>query len=102
MTTFIKHTAVTVFASAIGLAGAGAALAAVTLGDDLGTTEEEVRAALTSQGYTITEIETENGELEAEVVLDGQEMEIVIDTTSGLVLEMELEDGADSDEDDDD
>lgn len=102
MTTIFKRAAVTGFAATIGLAGMGAALAAVTLGDNLGTTEEEIRAALTAKGYTVTEFETEGGELEAEVTLDGQEMEIVIDTTSGLVLEMELEDGDDSDEKADD
>lgn len=102
MNTLMKHSVVGGLVAAFVVGGMAAAIAAVTLGDQLGTSEEDIRAALTAKGYTVTEFETEDGELEAEVTLDGQEMEIVIDTTSGLVLEMELEDDADSDDKDDD
>ncbi len=102
MTTFLKRSSISGLTAAIILGGAGAAFAAVSLGDQLGTSEEEVRAALTTKGYTVTEFEIEEGELEVEVILDGQEMEIVIDTTSGLVLELELEDDKDSDDNDND
>lgn len=79
---------------------AGGAFAAVTVGDKVGTTEEDIRAALTDEGYVVEEIETENGEVEAEVSRDGQEIEVVVDGESGLILEMELEE-ADKDEDED-
>lgn len=68
----------------------GAALATVSLDDKLGSTEDDIRAALTAQGYTVLEFEVEGGDLEVEVSLDGREMEIGIDATSGMVLEMEL------------
>lgn len=88
--------------SATGLiASMGVALAAVSLGDNLGTTEADIRSALTSQGYTVEEFETEDGKLEAEVMKDGQEMEVVIDAKSGLVLELEQEDEDEGDKDDD-
>lgn len=93
--------ALTIFSVSGLIASMGVAAAAVSLGDKLGTTEEEVRSALTNQGYAVEEIETEDGKLEAEVTLDGQEMEVVVDANSGLVLELELEDEEDGDKDDD-
>ncbi|CTQ59258.1 hypothetical protein LA5095_03079 [Roseibium album] len=93
--------ALTIFSVSGLLASMGVAAAAVSLGDNLGTTEDDVRSALTSQGYTVEEVETEDGKLEAEVTLDGQEMEVVVDASSGLVLEVELEDDEDGDKDDD-
>lgn len=102
MKTPIKTSAIALM-SATGLVVAmGAAAAAVTVGDKLGTTEDEIRAVLTDQGYTVEEFEAEDSELEAEVTKDGQEMEVVIDAESGLVLELELEDGDEDDDDDKD
>jgi len=101
MKTWFKSPALTLFAATGLLASTGFALAAVSLGDKLGTTEDDIRTALTSQGYTVEEIEIEDGEIEAEVSLDGQEMEVVVDSKSGLVLEMELE-GLDEDTEKDD
>ncbi|MHA7772031.1 PepSY domain-containing protein [Roseibium sp. M-1] len=96
-----KNPALTLFSATGLLASTGIALAAVTAGDTLGTSEEDIRNALTSQGYTVEEIETEDGEIEAEVSLDGQEMEVVVDAKSGLVLEVELEEDESGEEDDD-
>lgn len=96
-----KSPALTLFSVTGLLASTGIALAAVSVGDTLGTTEDDVRAALTSQGYMVEEIETEDGEIEAEVSMDGQEMEVVVDAQTGQVLEMEL-DGPDESETDDD
>lgn len=42
----------------------GAALATVSLGDNVGTTEDDMRAALTAQGYTVLEFELEDGDPE--------------------------------------
>lgn len=75
------------------LAGIAAASAAVAVGDTLGTTEAVITTALEAQGYVVEEIETEDGNMEVEVVLDGTELEIVIDGQSGTVLETEIEDG---------
>ena len=57
--------ALTIFSVSGLIASMGVAAAAVSLGDKLGTTEEEVRSALTNQGYAVEEIETEDGKLEA-------------------------------------
>jgi len=102
MSSTFKSPALTLFSLAGLTASTGIALAAVTVGDTLGTTEEEIRAKLTAEGYTIDEIETEKDEIEAEVTLDGQQMEVVVDAKSGLVLEMELEEPEDEDGKDDD
>lgn len=96
-----KSPAVTLFSLTGLFASTGIALAAVSVGDTLGTTEEDIRSALTAEGYTVEEIETEDGEIEAEVTLDGQEMDVVVDARSGQVLEMELEGPEDGDMDDD-
>jgi len=101
MKTPFKSPALTLFSITGLLASTGIALAAVSVGDTLGTTEDDIRAALTAEGYMVEEIETEDGEIEAEVSLDGQEMEVVVDSQSGQVLEMELEGPEDEDMDDD-
>lgn len=75
------------------LVGLAAASAAVAVGDTLGTTEADITTALEAQGYVVEEIETEDGNMEVEVVLDGTELEFVIDGQSGTVLETETEDG---------
>lgn len=92
--------ALTLFSISGLVASMGVAAAAVSLGDKLGTSEDEIRSALTEQGYTVEEIEAEDGKLEAEVTLDGQEMEVVVDAASGMVLELELEEDEDSEDDD--
>ncbi|WP_299480789.1 PepSY domain-containing protein [uncultured Roseibium sp.] len=92
--------ALTLFSISGLVASMGVAAAAVSLGDKLGTSEDEIRSALTQQGYTVEEIEAEDGKLEAEVTLDGQEMEVVVDAASGMVLELELEKDEDSEDDD--
>jgi peptidase YpeB-like protein len=101
MKTPFKTSAIALLSTSGLLVAMGAAVAAVSVGDKLGTTEDDIRAALTGQGYTVEEFESEDGKLEAEVTMDGQEMEVVVDAQSGLVLELELEDG-DKDEKDDD
>lgn len=80
------------------LAGAFAALlmlspvvasAAVAEGDILGTSEMEIRAALERKGYEVTEIEIEDGVIEAEFIAQGTEMEIEVDSTTGQVLDVD-------------
>lgn len=73
----------------------GAALAAVSEGDVLGTTEADVRAALEAQGYVVTGIELEDDEIEADVTLDGAAFEIEVAVATGMVLEIEADDGDD-------
>lgn len=74
------------------------AIAAVSAGDQLGTTLDAVIAKLNDAGYEIQEIEREDGGLEVEAVLNGTTYEIMIDGETGSVTEIEIED---DDEDDD-
>lgn len=78
-----------------------AAQAEVSVGDILGTSETAIITALEAQGYTIEEIEAEDGEIEVDVMLNGQEMEIEIAADTGAITEVDIEDN-DSDDDDDD
>lgn len=75
------------------------AFAGVDVGQTLGTTESGVRAALTDLGYTVEEIEIEDGEIEAQVTLGGAEYEIEVAMDSGRIIEIELEDDEDGDDD---
>ncbi|MEP3277769.1 MAG: PepSY domain-containing protein [Stappiaceae bacterium] len=68
------------------------ALAEISVGDSVGKTEVEIRSALTKQGYSVEEIEQEDGKFEAEVALNGEKFEIEIDPQSGDVLEVEIDD----------
>jgi uncharacterized membrane protein YkoI len=68
------------------------AMANIAIGDTIGTDEAEIRAVVEAQGYTVQEIEIEDGEIEVEVLLDGVETELVVDMTTGIVTEIELDD----------
>ncbi len=68
------------------------AMANISVGDTVGTDEAEIRAVVEAQGYKVTEFEIEDGEIEVEVLLDGVETELVVDMTTGIVTEIELED----------
>lgn len=76
-----------------------AAFAGLDVGQSLGTTDADVRAALTGMGYEVHEIESEDGEIEAEVTLDGVAYEIEVAMDTGLITEIELEDDEDGDDD---
>lgn len=80
----------------------GAAFATVNLGDVLGTTEAAVTASLEAAGYQVLEIETEDGEIEADAELDGALFEFEVADDTGAVVEIEREDEDNADEDDDD
>lgn len=80
----------------------GAALAQINVGDELGSSETAVQAALEAQGYTITEIETEDGEIEVEATSGGQSFEFEVSPETGLVLAAYQEDDEDGEEDGDD
>lgn len=64
--------------------------------------EDTIIAQLEAQGYTVTEVETENGELHIEAEMDGVETEFTYDSTTGELLGSEVETEDDDDEDDDD
>lgn len=69
-----------------------AAMAGLDVGAQLGSTESDVRAALSELGYVVQDVEVEDGEIEAEVTLDGVAYEIEVAMDSGLIVEIEVED----------
>ena len=68
------------------------AFAAISVGDSLGTDLDAIRASFEAEGYTVTEIELEDGEIEVEYMDGDQEYEVSIAADTGLVTEVELED----------
>ncbi len=80
---------------------AGAAYANIAAGETLGTSEDEIRAALEGKGYTVEEFEMEGDAIEVELAMDGKMFEAEIDPATGEVLEIEVEDGDEEDGDDD-
>ena len=68
------------------------AFAAVSVGDTVGKTQEEIRTALEKQGYQIREIEVEDDEIEVEATLDGTALEIEIEPENGMVVGIEIDD----------
>ncbi len=75
---------------------AGSAFAAASIGDYVGKTAAEMTANLERQGYTVQEIEREDGNIEAKVVLDGKPFEIYTDPRTGQIVE--IEEGGEDDE----
>jgi len=79
------------------------ALAGVSIGDAVGSTEAEIRTHFETQGYKIEEIEIEEDEIEVEATLDGLSMEFEIAAENGTVVAVEVDENeADDDDDDDD
>ena len=65
--------------------------AELSVGNMLGKTIAEVSAALETQGYTISEIEMEDGKIEADIMADNKAFEIEVDAATGKILELEDE-----------
>lgn len=74
------------------------AFAQVNVGDTLGASEDAIRGALEAQGYAITEIEIEGGEIEVEASLDGTAYEFEVSAETGKVLEIELDDDVETED----
>jgi len=68
------------------------AMAAVAQGDFAGKNVSEITAQLQQQGYTVLEVETEDSLFEAFAELDGKTFEIYVDSDSGKVLKVKLDD----------
>ena len=68
------------------------ALANVTTGTILGTTEDAIRAALEQNGYTVEKIEIEGSNIEIDALLNGAEIEFEVLAATGEVLRIETED----------
>ena len=83
-------------AAALVLSANLAGAAAVSNGDYIGKTEAEMSANLEQQGYEVLRTETEDGNLEAEAVLEGKTYEIYADPRTGQIVE--IEEGGEDDE----
>ena len=83
-------------AVALALPAGSASAAAASNGDYVGKTAAEITESLEQQGYEVREIEMEEGNLEAKVVLDGKPFEIYTDPRTGQIVE--IEEGGEDDE----
>ncbi|MCR9072899.1 MAG: PepSY domain-containing protein [Alphaproteobacteria bacterium] len=64
----------------------------LTLGTVLGTTAEEITTALAADGYTVRKYEREHGYIEVKADRDGRRYEIKVDSNTGAVTAIELDD----------
>ena len=100
----IKTLGVTLFAgTALAIASTmpASALSGVAPGDNLGSDEAAIIAALEGLSYTVEEVETEDGMIEVYVTTPEGLFEIEIDAETGLVAEVEAEDEDDDNDDED-
>ena len=102
----IKHSKTLLLA---GLLIPGAAFSDISKGDVLGVSADAITAAVEAQGYSGAKVEVEDGEIEVEAFLNGQEYEIEVSSETGEVLAVyrddddhDDDDGADDYDDDDD
>lgn len=71
---------------------AGLAVAAAAKGSYAGKTKAEITKTLEQQGYKVRKVETEDGELEAYALLDGERYEIYVDPESGKLVKIKQDD----------
>ena len=60
-------------------------LADLAIGDLLGKTNSEIRAGMESAGYAVKEVSFEDDEIEIEASINGQDHEIEVTPTDGMV-----------------
>jgi hypothetical protein len=65
---------------------------ALTPGDTLGTTADEIRASLTELGWEVRKIEMDDGKIEAYAVMGTQMLEIYVDPTTGKIVKVSVDD----------
>ena len=95
----IKHSKTLLLA---GLLIPGAAFSDISKGDVLGVSADAITAAVEAQGYSGAKVEVEDGEIEVEAFLNGQEYEIEVSSETGEVLAVYRDDDDHDDNDDDD
>jgi xylose isomerase len=86
-----KYLLIAAIALASGPALATEQAAELTEDSVLGTTIEEVTAALTGMGYEIRKSEMEDGKIEVYIVKDKTMGEVYVSPETGEILELELE-----------
>jgi len=96
MTPFTKSAAL------VALLVPAAAFAGMDVGQNVGTTKTEVRAALIDLGYEVQEIEFESSAIEAGVTRDGVAYEVEIAMDTGVITEIDVDSEANDDDGDND
>ncbi|WP_420003294.1 PepSY domain-containing protein [Arenibacterium sp. LLYu02] len=81
---------------------AGSAFAGLTTGDQLATTDADIRSRLEADGYTVLSIERDEAEIEVTASSAAGQVEFEISASSGVILATESgeddHDGAEEDE----
>jgi hypothetical protein len=70
-----------------------AAFAGMMPGDMLGTSDSEIRAALSQRGYVVGDIEMEHGHIQAEAQARDARYEISVDPKTGKIVAIEIDQG---------
>ncbi|MFX4222725.1 MAG: PepSY domain-containing protein [Thalassobaculum sp.] len=81
-----------ILALAASLLATAAFAADLTLGTVLGTTPDQINAALADAGYTVRKHEREHGYIEVKASREGRRYEIKIDGQTGAITAIELDD----------
>lgn len=82
----------TALAAALALPPGLAAASSELDGASVGRTAGEITASLTAQGYEVRKIKPEDGMLEAYALKDGKRYEVYVDTATGMVARVKVED----------
>ena len=83
-----KLIATTAAAGALALSLGAASASPELVGTTVGKTADEITATLTSMGYEVKKVKTEEGFLEAYARKDGGRYEIYVDTSTGQVAKV--------------
>ena len=81
-----------VFAAALALPLSFATASSELDGASVGKTADEITASLTTQGYEVRKVKTEDGLLEAYALKDGKLYEVYVDASTGKVVKVSEED----------
>ena len=73
-------------ATAIVLLFPSAALADLTIGRTVGTTIGQVATTFESDGYTVTEMDLDGNQIEADIIANNRKLEIKVDRATGQIL----------------
>ncbi len=80
------------FAAALALPLSFATASSELDGASVGKTADEIAASLTTQGYEVRKVKTEDGLLEAYALKDGTLYEVYVDASTGTVVKVSEED----------
>ncbi len=73
-------------ATAIVLLLPSTAVADLTIGRTVGTTIGQVATTFESDGYTVTEMDLDGNQIEADIIANNRKLEIKVDRATGQIL----------------